>query len=165
MEHAIRNEIHVKLEEDPAFYTSLRERLEKLVEDGKAKRIDAAQQLKLFEQIRQEMRGRDEAAQGHGLSETAFAIYGLITPPATEPLEAADSVGGLDGGKKELSTLIEEQLESQVSIVDWVHKDDVQREMRRLIKRQLRAANISAEKIDATAESIVELMKRRRGRG
>ena len=27
MEHAIRSEIHVKLEEDPAFYSSLRERL------------------------------------------------------------------------------------------------------------------------------------------
>ena len=28
MEHAIRHEIHVKLDEDPAFYSSLRERLE-----------------------------------------------------------------------------------------------------------------------------------------
>jgi type I restriction enzyme, R subunit len=37
MEHAIKNEIHVKLDEDPAFYSSLRERLEKLIEDRKAK--------------------------------------------------------------------------------------------------------------------------------
>jgi type I restriction enzyme R subunit len=28
MEHAIKNEIHVKLDENPAFFTSLRERLE-----------------------------------------------------------------------------------------------------------------------------------------
>ncbi len=28
MEHALRHEIHVRLEENPAFYTSLRERLE-----------------------------------------------------------------------------------------------------------------------------------------
>jgi hypothetical protein len=30
---------------------------------------------------------------------------------------------------------MEEHLEPQVTIVDWVSKDDVQKEMRRLIKR------------------------------
>ena len=35
MEHAIRHEIHVKLDENPAFYASLRERLEKIIEDRK----------------------------------------------------------------------------------------------------------------------------------
>jgi len=168
MEHAIRSEIHVKLEEDPAFYSSLRERLEKLVEDRKAKRVDAAQQLLLFESIRQELRGHEQVAQSHGLSETAFAIYGLIAEP--KPVNVAETKGRpygakIDDAKKELAGLLEEQLEAQVSIVDWVHKDDVQREMRRLIKRQLRAANISAEKIDSTAESVVELLKRRRGGG
>jgi hypothetical protein len=33
--------------------------------------------------------------------------------------------------------------------------------MRRLIKRQLRAANTPQDKIDALAESVVDLMKRR----
>ena len=49
-----------------------------------------------------------------------------------------------------------------MTIVDWATKDDVQREMRRLIKRQLRAAGFATDKIDPTAESIVDLMKRRR---
>ena len=70
----------------------------------------------------------------------------------------------MDESRKELALLLEEQLEPQVSLVDWVHKDDVQREMRKRIKRQLRAAGFTDDKIDATAESIVELMKRRRGR-
>jgi type I restriction enzyme R subunit len=48
-------------------------------------------------------------------------------------------------------------------IVDWNDKDDVKREMRRLIKRQLRAAGYAAEKIDPLAESVVGLLKRRRG--
>ncbi|WP_437942800.1 type I restriction enzyme endonuclease domain-containing protein [Sorangium sp. So ce341] len=63
-----------------------------------------------------------------------------------------------------IASLLEEQIEPQVSLVDWVHKDDVQREMRRRIKRQLRAAGFAGDTIDATADSIVELMKRRRGR-
>jgi type I restriction enzyme, R subunit len=166
MEHAIRSEIHVKLEEDPAFYSSLRERLEKLIADRKAKRIDAAQQLKLFEQIRGEMSGRAQVAESLGMSETGFAIYGLITDPRPTRIAEDGAAYGtnIDESKRELAAILEEQLEPQVKIVDWVTKDDVQKEMRRVIKRQLRAAGFAADKIDPTAESVVDLMRRRRGR-
>ena len=164
MEHAIKDEIHVKLDEDPAFFSSLRERLEKIIDDRKAKRIDAVQQLKLFEQLRSELRGHDQVAQSVGMTETGFAIYGLIAEP--EPMRLAEPAGKpyrqVDESKKELAALLEEQLQPQVAIVDWPTKDDVQREMRRLIKRQLRAASYPAAKIDAVAESVVDLMKRRR---
>jgi type I restriction enzyme, R subunit len=156
----------VKLEENPAFFTSLRERLEQLIEDRKAKRIDAAQQLKLFEVLTKEMRGHADAAEKLGLSETGFAIYGLLRGDAPMPLAEpkGEAWGHADEAKTTLASLIEEQLAAQVSIVDWAQKDDVQREMRRLIKRQLRAASFAADKVDTTAESIVDLMKRRRAR-
>ena len=101
------------------------------------------------------------------MTETSFAIYGLIAD--TRPSRAADASGAgygtkVDESKKELAGILEEQLEAQVTIVDWVTKDDVQKEMRRVIKRQLRAAGFAPEKIDPTAESVVDLMKRRRGR-
>ncbi len=153
MEHALKSEIHVKLEENPAFFMSLRERLEQIIADRKAKRIDAAQQLKLFEALTKELRGHAEAAERLGLTETGFAIYGLLAQTTSTKI---------DDAKKELAAILEEQLEAQVAIVDWVHKDDVQREMRRLIKRQLRAASYPADKIDAVAESVVDLLKRRR---
>ena len=165
MEHAIKSEIHVKLEEDPAFYSSLRERLEKLIADRKAKRIDAAQQLRLFEELRGEMRGRADMAESLGMSETGFAIYGLIADPRPSRIaEGGGAYGAVDDSKRELATILEEQLEPQVTIVDWVTKDDVQKEMRRVIKRQLRAAGFAPDKIDPMAESVVDLMKRRRGR-
>ena len=100
MEHALKDEIHTRLEEDPAFYSSLRERLEKILEDRKAKRA--------------------------------------------------------------LAEVLEEQLAPRVEIIDWVHKDEVQREMRQLIKRQLRAANYGPSELDPMATSVVELLKRRR---
>jgi type I restriction enzyme R subunit len=167
MEHAIKNEIHVKLEEDPAFYSSLRERLEKLIEDRKAKRIDAAQQLKLFEALRTELRGHNEVAESLGMSETSFAIYGLIAEP--KPMVLAEPRGPVygakvDEAKKELAEILEEQLAPQVGIVDWATKDEVLREMRRLIKRQLKAASVPETKRETMAESIVDLMKRRRPR-
>lgn len=166
MEHAIKNEIHVKLDEDPAFFKSLRERLEQIIEDRKAKRIDAAQQLKLFEALTKEMRGHGEAAEELGLSETGFAIYGLIAEP--KPMTLAEPkgprYGKIDEAKKELASLLEELLSPHASIVDWTHKDDVQREMRRLIKKQLKAASYPAAKVDSVAESVVDLLKRRSGR-
>lgn len=166
MEHAIKHEIHVKLEEDPAFYSSLRERLEQIIADRKAKRIDAAQQLKLCEILLKEVHGREKTAADLGMSETALAIYGLLAEPRHEGLAepAVPPYGKVDEAKQTLATLIEEQLDPQVSIVDWVHKEDVQREMRRRIKRQLQAANFAMERREAVAEYIVDLMKRRRGR-
>lgn len=164
MEHAIKNEIHVKLDENPAFFISLRERLEQIIEDRKAKRIDAAQQLKLFEALKNEIRGHANAAEKTGLTETGFAIYGLLVEPAALRLgETKRAAYGarVDEAKRELAGILEEQLGPQVTIVDWQHKDDVQREMRRLIKRQLRAAGYASDKIDAVAESVVDLLKRR----
>jgi len=167
MEHAIKHEIHVKLEEDPAFYSSLRDRLEQIIADRKAKRIDAAQQLKLCELLLKEVQGREKAASELGMSETGLAIYGLLAEPRHEGTgEPAQPPYGkkLDDAKQTLATLIEEQLDPQVSIVDWVHKEEIQREMRRLIKRQLQAANFPADRREAVAEYIVDLMKRRRSR-
>ena len=42
MEHAIRHEINVRVEENPVFYESLRERLEKIIEQHRLERLDAA---------------------------------------------------------------------------------------------------------------------------
>jgi type I restriction enzyme R subunit len=166
MEHAIKNEIHVRLDENPVFFASLRERLEKIIEDRKAKRIDAAQQLKLFEALTKEIRGHSEIAEKLGLSEAGFAIYGLIAEP--KPLSLAEPsgtpYGKIDDAKKELASLLEELLAPHAAIVDWYHKDDVQREMRRMIKKQLKAASYPAAKIDSVAESVVDLLKRRSGR-
>jgi len=164
MEHAIKKEIHVKLDENPAFFISLRTRLEQIVADRKAKRIDAAQQLKLFEALTNELRGHAGAAEKIGLTETGFAIYGLLVEPkGTRAGESKVAYGvTVDDAKKELAEILEEQLAAQTAIVDWANKDDVQREMRRLIKRQLRAASYPQTKIDAVAESVVDLLKRRR---
>jgi type I restriction enzyme R subunit len=163
MEHAIKDEIHVRLDEDPVFYLSLRQRLEQIVEDYKARRVDAAEQLKLLDRLRAELKDRAGAADRLGLSETGMAIYGMLTKPAPAGVREPPGPGyaPVDPAKTELASLIEEQLVPQVNIVDWVHKDDVQREMRRLIKRQLRAAGFPDEEHEPLARQMVELMKHR----
>jgi type I restriction enzyme R subunit len=163
MEHAIRDEIHVKLEEDPAFYTSLRERLERIIEDRKAKRLDEAKQLELFEELIRQARGRAQAAEQMGLSATGLAIYGVLQGGA--PLPLAEPKGpNYNDANQELASLIEEAIEPHTAIVDWTHKEDVHREMRRQIKRRLKAAKLPAERAEQLAASILELAKARKGR-
>ena len=161
MEHAIRDEIHVKLDEDPAFYTSLRERLERIIEDGKAKRIDAAKQLELLQVLIADATDKGKAAERLGLSETGHAIYGLLRQP--DIVNVAEP-GSDDDAEKALAEILEDTLNPHLAIVDWVGKDDVQREMRRLVKRQLRAAGVATGEVEAMAAAILELMKARQGR-
>jgi type I restriction enzyme R subunit len=157
MEHAIRDEIHLRLDENPAFYASLRARLEQILADCKARRIDAAEQLRLLAEVRTAARGPRQAAEKLGLSETAFAIYGLLSPKA----RADDKP---DQAAVDLAAILEETLEAQTDIVDWQHKEEVQKEMRKRIKRQLSVAQYAADKADALAVQLVELLKNRHGR-
>lgn len=166
MEHAVRNEIHTHIDEDPAFYRSLRERLEQILADYRARRIDAAKQLELFAQLEEELRQRAVVAQDLGLSETALAIYGLLATETGKDGAAETQLpyGTLDEPKKALAELIEESARPHVRIVDWVHKDDVQREIRKAIKRHLQAASYADDVRAALAPKILDLLKAREGR-
>ncbi len=163
MEHAIRHEIHVKLEENPAFYRSLRERLEALIEERKQERIDAARQLQLFQSLIKEVRDEAGAAQRVGLNEFAYAIYGVLNEGHV-PMVAEPQAPYGDEAGRELATLIQEAIEPETQIIDWTRKDDVQRQMRQKVKRHLRAANYESEKVEALAGKIVDLAKVRKGK-
>lgn len=158
MEHAVRAEIHVRIEEDPAFYTSLRERLEKLIADHRQKRIDAAKALAELKRLIGEVRGRAGAAERLGLSETGLAILGLIAPPS------ADKVAEPNQKMIDLAGMLEKAVAVEVEIVDWEQKGDLQREMRKQLKKPLRVAGFAEDRLDVIASQIVDLLKARRAR-
>ena len=167
MEHAIKDEIHVKLDEDPAYYLSLRQRLEQIIEDRKARRIDAAKQLELFQVLLKDLKGPTEEAEKVGLSPTAFAIYGVLLndrPPVMEDSKKPKFGAKPDAAKADLASILEEMLSPHIGIVDWVNREDVQKDMRRLLKRQLRASQVPEERLETLAEQVVDLLKRRHGR-
>jgi type I restriction enzyme R subunit len=163
MEHALRHEIHIKLEENPAFYTSLRERLEQIIEDRKLQRIDDARQLELLQGLRTEARDEEGAAQKVGLSDFAFAIYGVLEEG---PLpQAGEQEIVYDESRKELASIIQEAIDPSTDIIDWATKEDVQREMRQSIKKRLRAARFGdAAKVEAATARIMDLARARRKR-
>ena len=157
MEHAIRHEINVRVEENPAFYQSLRQRLEEIIEQRRLERVDAAQQLSLLNSLREELKGEQAKAQNIGLDARGFAIYGLLKEG--RPIQAGEKTVTYEAANRELASLIDEAVAPFTELVDWHQKEDVQREMRSKIKRLLRAGGISPKAVDALAVEIVDLAK------
>ncbi|MEE9384768.1 MAG: type I restriction endonuclease subunit R [Nannocystaceae bacterium] len=160
MEHAIRHEIHVKLDENPAFYATLRERLEEIVRDRKEKRIDAIEELSLFQGLKQRMdTGQDDTAGALGLSQGGYAVYGLLEQARPSKAQDADEDGY--SPNRDLASLIDEAIAPSTNIVDWYRKEDVQREMRVRIKKLLRATGLKGASVEDMAKEIVALAKAR----
>ena len=157
MEHAIRHEISVRVEENPAFYESLREKLEKIIQDHRQQRLDAAEQLSLLNDLCEDLRGEQSQAQQLGLNARAFAIYGLLE--RHRPTEAAEGRVVRNEANRELAALVDEAVTPYTELVDWWQKEDIQRRMRRDIKRQARASGIAGDRLERLAAEIVDLAK------
>ena len=162
MEHAIRHEINVRVDENPAFYQSLRERLEEIIEQRRQERLDAAEQLKLLNTLREELRGEQDKAQDIGLAARGFAIYGLLERQRL--LAVRDKKATYGAANRDLALLLDEAVTPFTELVDWEKKDDVQRQMRSRIKRQLRASGIASDAVESLAAEIVDLAKVRADR-
>ena len=147
------------MEENPAFYQSLRERLEAIIEHRRQERIDDAEQLTLFANLREDARGEQTRAQDIGLDARGFAIYGLLQTELAS--EVKESSTPYDADHRDLAALLDQEIEPITSLVDWWQKDDLQREIRRTIKQHLRARGITEKALEALATGIVDLAKRR----
>ena len=151
MEHALRAQIHERLRANPAFYQKLSQQLERIIEDLRNRLIDSAEAIRLMAELRQRERGEGDQAAKHGLSEVAFAIYGLLD-------NLADEVAN------RLSRKIEETAQRATCMVDWRANDEVKRVMRRDIKRLIRpASDYTEQQIDEKAVQMVGLLEARSG--
>ena len=163
MEHAIRREISIRVEENPAFYESLRERLEAIIEERRQERIDAAEQLTLLFTLREEAQGEQNQAQDMGLEARGHAIYGLLEKQ--RPSEIAEQTGAPYGAaNRELAATLDRAIDPFTEVVDWWQKEDLQREMRKAIKQHLRARGLADDDLEGLAAGIVDLAKIRRRR-
>lgn len=160
MEHAIRYEIHVRLDENPVFYLSLRERLEQIIEDRRLARIESAEQLKLLNGVLGEIRNVHRTAQDIGLDDSGFAIYKLLESPGGDgEMEASpESSEPLDVERRDLAQQIKSSIE-ELAVVDWVHKEEVQRLMRRAVKTHLRSAGYPKEQIEPLTARTMDVAR------
>lgn len=152
MEHALKKTITIHLHEDPVFFASLRERLEGVLEKRRQDRIDDLKKLNLLKSIRHEMiSGQTESAGELGLTADSYAIYGLLRTHLDGDHQSSAET-------RDLAQEVFDVLKSE-TVIDWTNKQDVQREMRRKIKRSLRLANCKKEMIDELTVEIMDLAR------
>ena len=168
MEHAIRAQIHEKLAENPVFYERLSERLARIIQDLRNRLIETTEACRRMAALRHEVRSMADIAAQHGLSPVSFAIYQLLDEfPSKRPLKSG--VGEeqrsyrteIDEETKRVSQEVEKVIAQHNDVIDWRSNLDVQREMRRDIKRELRpTGGYTEEQLDELANRIVELTRR-----
>ena len=84
-------------------------------------------------------------------------IYGLLEKQ--RPQKVREKTATYDVANRDMASLIDEAVTPFTELVDWQQKDDVQRQMRSRIKRQLRAGGIDDETVESLATDIVDLAK------
>tara|TARA_A100001391_G_scaffold160612_2_gene119309 strand:- start:232 stop:711 length:480 start_codon:yes stop_codon:yes gene_type:complete len=155
MEHAIAKTITLKLHEDPALYESVRDRLERIIREREEQRIDDAEEFRLLLGIRDEMRSHGHVSvKDLGIRDAAAPFFGIIRNSIGANSENAASDQSIAEIAETVLTLLERE-----AVIDWRQKEDVQREMRRQVKRELRLRGVSSELLESIVTSIVDLAR------
>ena len=167
MEHAIRSQIHERLTENPVFYERLSQRLARIIEDLRNRLIDTAEACRRMAAFRHDAQRVSDIAAQHGMTMVSYAIYQLLDSffAAESPKPAVGEEGGgyrteIDEETKKISEKVEKAIVRHKDVIDWQTNLDVQREMRRDIKRELRpTGEYTEEQLDELANRIVELAR------
>ncbi|WP_342421456.1 type I restriction endonuclease subunit R [Paenibacillus sp. FSL E2-0178] len=148
MEHAIRHEIRVKLDENPVLYTSLKKKLEELIEARKLKQMDIFEMMEKMQEIMGEMRDAARKGEHLGLTREQYPFFLMLE----KQLPEEDNKEAL----KALTEVITEKIQ-ELSVIEWTQKDDVKREMRQQTKRQLRVFKCPEDKLESLTIQLVDL--------
>nr|WP_324603225.1 type I restriction enzyme endonuclease domain-containing protein [Salibacterium aidingense] len=149
MEHAIKNEIRVKLDENPVKYTSLKERLEELIEQRRVRQLTIEELLEEYRKMREEMINMEQESQSYGLEEARqLPFYQLLEQHLPDDFEQESL--------KDVTEIMTEIIQDH-AVIDWTEKDDVKREMRKKLKKQLRAGSIPNSQVENVARQLMEL--------
>jgi len=160
------------LADNPVFYERLSQQLERIIQELRQKLIDSVDACRRMTALRGVIRSEAEVAAQHGLSPLSFAVYELLersrdglkveTPGAAVQEEKAGYRSKFDETLKDSAIRVEVVMARYRGIVDWQGNFEVQRQMRRDIKRELRASSsLSEEALDDLAREMVDIAKRR----
>jgi type I restriction enzyme R subunit len=148
MAHDVQYEITRRESENPVFYRSLRERLEQIIQGRREQRLSDSEQLHLLLRIKDELRtGPTQAARNLGLSETGVAFFQLLEEKGVSEAVAADLAEDIESTLKKLV------------VVDWVIKEDVQREMRKRLRRALLAKGLTRDEAEPIIHELMNIAR------
>jgi type I restriction enzyme R subunit len=156
MEHAIRKHCTVHFDEDPAFYTRLSDKLEKLIQEQKDNWDVLAQG---YEALRREAEaGRTETVEG--LTREGSTFYDYVVQLAFSDGEVPS---GHRQGLKELMARIVEILQETIGIIDFWKKPIEVKKLRGNIDTEILLTEIPqlADRHERIAVEIVKLAEKR----
>ncbi len=137
MEHAIKKEISVRIEEDKVFYTSLKDKVEELIERYKERQLTIFELLEHYDAIREEMLDK---ASGH----TKSGLTYLQEPYYNKLQEVCEDKE--DYKLKEVAVEVQHFIEERVTpISDWTSKTDFKRKLTADLKLKLLEEKMSFE--------------------
>ncbi|MCY4663214.1 MAG: DUF3387 domain-containing protein, partial [Acidimicrobiaceae bacterium] len=172
MEHALRAQINERVAENPALYERLSEALARIIAELRAKVIDSAEGCRRMSALRRQVTEEEAFAADQGLTPMSYAVYGLLArkriegddasgrPPATSA-HAEFQPADIDANVKEMALDIEEIVQRLESLIDWHENLESQREVRRDIKRRLRAGRYDEGEVDELARQVMEMARKR----
>ena len=151
MEYAIRKHCTVHNDEDPAFYKSLSEKVENLIDQHQEDWVKLAEEL---EKLRTEaMQGRQTGEEG--MSKEATTFYEHI---ANEAFENGEVPADAKSKMKVLMEAIVETLQDSIGSIDFWSNADKQKKTRSEIKTALTLTGIDELKKNRERVAI-EIMK------
>ena len=151
MEHAIRKHCTVHSDEDPAFYKSLSEKVENLLDQYQDQWEKLAEEL---EKLRtQAIDGRTKGEEG--MSKEATTFYDHI---ANEAFNDGDVPASAKPKMKALMAAIVDTLQDSIGSIDFWNNSDKQKKTRSEVKTALTLTGIA--ELKANRERIaIEIMK------
>jgi type I restriction enzyme R subunit len=156
MEHAIRKHCTVHFDEDPAFYTRLSEKLERLIEEHRNNWTALAEG---YERLRREAtEGRMEPVPGLTREATTFYDYVLLLA-----FDGGEAPTEARGPLKKLMLRIVEILQDTIGVLDFWKKPIEVKKLRGNIDTEILLANIPAlsSRHERIAVEIVKLAEKR----
>ncbi len=178
MEHSLREHINERVAENPALYEQLSEALERIIQELRDKVIDAVEGCKRMAALCSQINQQQAVAAQRGLTPHANAVYDLLAQAAeqsgepnseqanehTQTSSTVDEPGAAvwDIRIRKLTLEISSVMEKAHSIIDWRENLEVQREMRRDIKRILHAdAQHDSDNTDKLVRQVMEVARAR----
>lgn len=168
MEHAIRAEISVKIEENPIFYESLSERLNEIINKRKNEQISFLEQIDQMQDIITDIRNVKNKAKKLGFNQKEYAIYELLlSEREVESKKRGTKKSSSNKGiynepqvneqLKELTKKIFEDLSKFTKIDLWREKTEVLKNMRKTIKIHLIKHKDFKKKYKHLTQKIIKL--------
>lgn len=130
IEHAIKREISIRIEEDEVFYTSLKQKVEDLLTRFKERQMDIYELLDKLNFAREELLNKVEGQTKTGLKSEVEPYYNKLV----EVFEGQKDIEELKNIAVDVHKFIEERV---TPITDWTSKNDFKRELNADLKIML----------------------------